>query len=528
MDYKFFTEEEANYFSEMCKGTNTIRKNRFEEEFYNLHYDELIKGRRGEEWINDAEKEKGLTDNQFLIIKVKALNHGIGCLNYFNGNDIDDRKDILKDIAGNFYKEDGNYIKLLSYILLSSSPKRIDNIDTLDLFIDDLTGILNYKDLRKCYIENYEYRKGVEHKEKQDKEGKIQIDSFIASLIEKEKKYNFNEFRRDIFSDTIATLQKEGKINSLLNDEKIKIFEIWSNCIVNHENFYAIIEEIKKYCDYIGKDYTMALYSIYIKNQYHYYCRNSDYDTTVCYYERDILKNVLRRRIEKKFNGEIDIEDDMAKMFNILDNNTDNKNGYFDITTAKEQKVGVFFCFDIDIIRKLNSYTLLLEEEIEKEIEKKDNIDNISNTTEQRETITKEESIKELTSITNTKEEKRQFSTIYTYEELKEIFRKSIDKGLFETNTRLEDFLYVCGGYEKPQDFKKLNWIKKAQKSKVVNKKMMIYFFMKIFNLNCGNVFAPFINYINNNVIAGEKPVVIGGKPCLTYDPEELKGFFYK
>ncbi|MEA5099936.1 MAG: hypothetical protein VB011_05380 [Bacteroidales bacterium] len=370
MEYKFFTDDEANYISEIFKGTNTIKKNNFEKEFYNLHYDELIKGRRGEEWINDAEKEKGLTDNQFLITKVKALNHGIGCLNYFNGNDIDDRKDTLLDVIRNRYKYDENYIKLLSYILLSSSPKRIDNIEKFDLFIDDLIEILNDKDIKKYYIENYDYLKGKELKEKEDKERKIKIDSVIDSINKENKKYKLSEFRRDIFSDTIATLQKEGKINSLLNDEKIKIFKIWSDCIVKHENFYAIIGEIKKYCNNIGKDYTMALYSIYLKNQHHYYCRYSDYDTTEYYYERGSLMNVLYRRIEKKYNGEIDIEDDMAKIFNILDNNTDNNDGYFDITTAKEQKVSVFFCFDIDIIRKLNSYTLLLEEEIEKEIEK--------------------------------------------------------------------------------------------------------------------------------------------------------------
>lgn len=223
MEYKFFTEEEANYISEMCNGTNTIRRNNFEKEFYNLHYDELVKGRRGEEWINDAEKKKDLTDNQFLKIKVNALNYGIGCLNYFNDNDIDYRKDILKDITDKFYKEDENYIKLLSYILLSKSPKRIDNEETLDLFIDDLTGILNYKDLRKCYIENYEFRKEVELKEKQDKERKIKIDSFIASLVEKEKKYKFKEFLRDIFSDTIVTLKKEKKLTHYCM-KKRKIF----------------------------------------------------------------------------------------------------------------------------------------------------------------------------------------------------------------------------------------------------------------------------------------------------------------
>lgn len=215
MEYKFFTEEEANYISEMCKGTNTIRKNRFEEEFYNLHYDELVKGRRGEEWIKDAEKKKDLTDNQFLIIKVNALNYGIGCLNYFNDNDIDYRKDILKDIAGNFYKEDENYIKLLSYILFSKSSQRIDNIDTLDLFIDELTGILNYKDLRKCYIENYEFRKGVELKEKGEKGEKMEYHKLFVDLSSEEWGEIFGIFMKltstTYFGESISVKKKKIK-----------------------------------------------------------------------------------------------------------------------------------------------------------------------------------------------------------------------------------------------------------------------------------------------------------------------------
>lgn len=62
MDYNFFTSEEANYISEMYKGTNSIKKNRFEEEFFDLHYDELVKGRRGEEWMEDA-KKKNVSNN---------------------------------------------------------------------------------------------------------------------------------------------------------------------------------------------------------------------------------------------------------------------------------------------------------------------------------------------------------------------------------------------------------------------------------------------------------------------------------
>ena len=381
MEYKFFTEEEANYISEMCNGTNTIRRNNFEKEFYNLHYDELVKGRRGEEWIKDAEKKKDLTDNQFLKIKVNALNYGIGCLNYFNDNDIDYRKDILKDIAGNFYKEDENYIKLLSYILFSKSSQRIDNIDTLDLFIDELTGILNYKDLRKSYIETYNFRKGVERKEKQDKEGKIKIDSVIDSIIKENKKYKLNEFVRDIFSEILEKQEKEGEIIYLNPESEIEIFNIWEKAIIRRVRFYTILnKEIKTYCTEKHLDYIMALYSIYIKNQYHYYCTYTnhkayyDLDIKKSYFGRNYLMNFIRNRIKDKYIGEInsipDIEDNIVNMFNTLDNNMDNQDGYFDITTAMEQNFKAFHCICIDSIVKFNSYTLLLENEIKKEIKK--------------------------------------------------------------------------------------------------------------------------------------------------------------
>lgn len=378
MEYKFFTDDEANYISEILNRTNTIKKNNFEKEFYNLHYDELVNGRRGEEWIKDAEKKKDLTDNQFLKIKVNALNYGIGCLNYFNDNDIDNRKDTLLGVIKNRYKDDESYIKLLSYILLSSSPKRIDNIETLNLFIDDLIGILNDKDIKKYYIENYDYRKGEELKEKEDKERKIKIDSVIDSIIKENKKYKLNEFVRDIFSDTINTLKIEGKIVPLSNQEAIDVFEIWSESIKSDEDFYCITHKIKKYCDKIEKDYIMALYSLYIKNQFYYYCRYTnhkayyDLDIKVGYFERIYLMNFLRLRIKDKYTGEInaipDIEDNIANMLNLLDDNTNNTNKLFDITTATKQNFKAFHNIHIDIVFKYNNYTYLLENLIKKEI----------------------------------------------------------------------------------------------------------------------------------------------------------------
>lgn len=216
--------------------------------------------------------------------------------------------------------------------------------------------------------------------ENQDNDRKIKFDSVIDSIIKKKEKEKLNEFVRDIFSDKINTLIEEGRIDSLLNKEKKEIFDIWSNCIIGCEDFFAIIDTIKRYCDNIGKDYIMALYHLYLKNQYHYYCRYNyqiayyDYGIKEEYFDRISLTNFLRQRIKDKYTGKIntipDIEDDIANMFNILDNNMEGKNGYFDISTAMEQNFTAFNNIHIEVIRKNNNYTNLLENLIKGEIEK--------------------------------------------------------------------------------------------------------------------------------------------------------------
>ena len=124
-----------------------------------------------------------------------------------------------------------------------------------------------------------------------------------------------------------------------------------------------------------------------------------------------------------------------------------------------------------------------------------------------------------------TKEKQTQFNSIYNTKELKDIFEKSIKEGLFKDDTRFEDFFYVFGGGEKPEDFKKLVWIKKALSQKV-NKRLLIYYFMKIYKLKREEVLSPFIQFINERIITGENIINLGSKPDINYNPKELKGIF--
>lgn len=96
---------------------------------------------------------------------------------------------------------------------------------------------------------------------------------------------------------------------------------------------------------------------------------------------------------------------------------------------------------------------------------------------------------------------------------------------MFSIDTKLEDFLYVFGKNKRPIDFKRIKWIKKG-KSGCINKKLLIHFFMNIYNIKREDVLSDFISFINSRVIAGETPVKLNNKPDLGYSPKELEGFF--
>ena len=118
MEYKFFTEEEANYIIEIHQGTNTERKKKFEDEFFDLHYDELIKGNKVEEkWLSDIDKNNKLSINELLTLKVKALNNGIKCLTLNKKDNLENIKISMFKFLQNEIKEDTTSIMLLRYFL---------------------------------------------------------------------------------------------------------------------------------------------------------------------------------------------------------------------------------------------------------------------------------------------------------------------------------------------------------------------------------------------------------------------------
>lgn len=151
MDYKFFTEDEANYISEMYKGTNSIRKKRFEEEFFDLHYDELIKGRKWEEWINDIMKNPLLSKDELLKCKIGVINQAIYIFPIKTDSDLEFNKYNLRVCLDNSNVNDNLYINLIIYILYSETYSKIKNMDDFHSFINELSFILG-NDIIRNYI----------------------------------------------------------------------------------------------------------------------------------------------------------------------------------------------------------------------------------------------------------------------------------------------------------------------------------------------------------------------------------------
>lgn len=365
-------------------------------------------------------------------------------------NELERRIDTLKDVINHWYKESegDDYIKLLYYIILSKKANRIPNIETLDLMIGELCIILKTTQLRKSFDENFMYRENILKQEKRKEEEKKEFDRIIKLISEKNNKYNINKHLRDIFSNILNKQIEDCKIVSLSNEDANEIFNIWNKEIIKSEDFYYIINLIKIYCKSKGLDYILALYSIYIKNQFHYYCRYSDhkkdYDhcLQVGYFERGYLMEFVFKRIRDKYNGEIKgiakIEDDIANMFNKLDDNTNDNNGYFNITHAKNHNFTAFHFIRIDIIVKYNSYTAKLEDIINKSIneaEKEERKMDIENTPKKREPLK--------TNIAET--------------ELKRIYNELVEQKYISCN---EDLFLSCFGYKKEDKEDKIVWMK--------------------------------------------------------------------
>ena len=128
---------------------------------------------------------------------------------------------------------------------------------------------------------------------------------------------------------------------------------------------------------------------------------------------------------------------------------------------------------------------------------------------------------------TNNKESSESFISKFTLKQLEDIFKKSIDKKLFRSNTKLEDFLYVFDDEEKPNRFTKLYWIKEG-KNKSPNKKALIYYCMLMFKLKPEDIIHSFFNFINDRIITNDVVISSTNKPNISYVDEEIRNIFPK
>lgn len=325
----------------------------------------------------------------------------------------------------------------------------------------------------------------------------------------------------------------------LYSHEKEDIMLIWMSYIM--EDVYLRRTKIEDYCRNNRTDILSALFYIYSDIEYKYLCRNNPMDYNTGYrnfYESYYSFYTLKQHFEDFLRGEnVEIteiqQNSINKMIEKLEkdlyysNSEALKDGFIDFENA-----GISSISKYEVNSDCNYLSIIIKEMID---------ERRSDPTQFRDPIVLEEAIVIFMSDleeqmyipydktedieSSKKEEKKQFLTKYTHDELKEIFINSMDKGLFKDDTRLEDFLYVFGGGDKPKDFNKLDWIITA-KSKSVNKRLLIYYFMKIYNLKRDYVRSPFIQFINERVKAGDKIIELRSKADFEYISEELKGIF--
>lgn len=309
----------------------------------------------------------------------------------------------------------------------------------------------------------------------------------------------------------------------LQRKQKDMVYNIWKENIF--EDIYHREIAIEKYCKEVNCDFLMALYSIIkiIENRYLMSLSNGEAYPSKSLVEKLILENEVYKREEY---GHLEIID--QKMCEL------NEKGYLDypyIHIKLTQK-------DVNDLK--NACEALIKERLKNIQPYIDNplnapciIENYDILPQiERQFYYQIEKIKqdETTDKFDNKHEvdfdkELNFNSIYNEDELKDIFKKSKEVKLFETDTQFKDFLYVFGCGEKPKNFKKLIWIEKA-KSGSLNKKLLIYYFMRVYNLKRDEVLSPFIRFINERIEAGDKPVVLGSKPDLTYNHQILQDIF--
>lgn len=363
--------------------------------------------------------------------------------------------------------------------------------------------------------------------------------------------------------------EQEAKENELFiqlfyplsRKQKLEIWKIWENTI--NEDTFIRKKEIKDYCEENKCDFLTALCSILFKIHYLYRCTYILDDGTIvskylslCYPEFENLKSFLEERYIKYLNNGNPITEEQRETYNLT------------IEYIKMERFNLEFDQSVELLRlvdpmRIFTFKYILYEEIElKElikdigIERQKNADRyirenikirvkrkiidsnilfnahtldmyypVSKIETENNSIVVNDKNTNIVEVNNEREVL--FVSQYNSKELEEIFNKSMDKRLFDANTKLEDFLYVFGNAQKPIDFKRINWINKG-KNKSINKKLLIFFFMKIYNLKPVDVLNEFLTFMNSRVQTQEQSLTLKNKPDSDYNPKELEGFFPK
>lgn len=132
----------------------------------------------------------------------------------------------------------------------------------------------------------------------------------------------------------------------------------------------------------------------------------------------------------------------------------------------------------------------MIKKEEEVKIEINDKINDINEIEEDKE-------IKdnfEIREIEENEADGKTYKSLYSISELKTIFERLIYRNYLYKETKLEDFIYVFGETNKPNDFNKLVWLETSRNGQI-NKKLLITFCMRIFNLELHEIGKDFFNW---------------------------------
>jgi hypothetical protein len=326
----------------------------------------------------------------------------------------------------------------------------------------------------------------------------------------------------------------------LTKKQKKDTMDIWKEYV--EEDIYIRKNEIEKYCTINECDFLIALLNISNIIHEKYLCSTYGYENKkeFSFLESDKIRAFLEDRVISFINYGKPLNDEQYQFVDNTEYILNHKLYYYfhyhdSIDNTDYVKQLRLNYIDYEVVREdekeLDKQINILMEERQKNPEKY--LNDIKNLPINEDEIYKSEfNIDPLLyplskKKTNNKESSESFISKFTLKQLEDIFKKSIDKKLFRSNTKLEDFLYVFNGEEKPNRFTKLYWIKESR-NKSPNKKALIYYCMLMFKLKPEDIIHSFFNFINDRIITNDVVISSTNKPNIRYVDEEIRNIFPK